>query len=82
LIRREVLARIGGLEVINATLIDDVALAKAAKKIDGIFLGHSGLARSIRPYPAIRGYLAHDHPYRLYAVALLARAALRDVARD
>jgi len=51
LIRRDVLARIGGLEVINATLIDDVALANAAKKVDGIFLGHSGLARSIRPYP-------------------------------
>jgi hopene-associated glycosyltransferase HpnB len=51
LVRRDVLAGIGGLEVINATLIDDVALAKAAKKIDGIFLGHSGLAQSIRPYP-------------------------------
>ncbi len=51
LVRRDVLARIGGLEAINATLIDDVALAKSAKKVDGIFLGHSGLARSIRPYP-------------------------------
>ena len=53
LIRRDVLERIGGLEVINATLIDDVALAKAAKKIEAIFLGHSGLARSIRPYPGL-----------------------------
>jgi hopene-associated glycosyltransferase HpnB len=53
LVRRDVLAGIGGLEVINATLIDDVALAKAAKKIEGIFLGHSGLARSIRPYPRL-----------------------------
>lgn len=57
LIRREVLAQIGGLEVINSTLIDDVALATAVKKqvrkhkAGGIFLGHSGLARSIRPYP-------------------------------
>ena len=57
LIRRELLMRIGGLEVINATLIDDVALATAVKrelrkqKAGGIFLGHSGLARSIRPYP-------------------------------
>jgi hopene-associated glycosyltransferase HpnB len=51
LISRDVLARIGGLEVINTTLIDDVALAKTAKRVDGIFLGHSGLARSIRPYP-------------------------------
>jgi hopene-associated glycosyltransferase HpnB len=51
LIRRDVLARIGGIDVINTTLIDDVALAKAVKKVDGIFLGHSGLASSIRPYP-------------------------------
>ena len=57
LIRRDVLAQIGGLEVINSTLIDDVALATAVKrevrkhKTGGIFLGHSGLARSIRPYP-------------------------------
>jgi len=51
LVRRDVLAQIGGLEAINETLIDDVALARAVKKVDGIFLGHSGLARSIRPYP-------------------------------
>jgi hopene-associated glycosyltransferase HpnB len=57
LIRREVLTQIGGLEVINSTLIDDVALASAVKrqvrkqKTGGIYLGHSGLARSIRPYP-------------------------------
>jgi hopene-associated glycosyltransferase HpnB len=57
LIRRDVLTQIGGLDVINSTLIDDVALATAVKKqvktqeLGGIFLGHSGLARSIRPYP-------------------------------
>jgi hopene-associated glycosyltransferase HpnB len=51
LIRREILAAIGGLEAIRETLIDDVALAKAAKRVDGIFLGHSGLATSIRRYP-------------------------------
>jgi hopene-associated glycosyltransferase HpnB len=51
LIRREVLSGIGGLEAIRETLIDDVALAKAAKKVSAIYLGHSGLAKSIRRYP-------------------------------
>jgi hopene-associated glycosyltransferase HpnB len=51
LMRREVLAAIGGIEAIRETLIDDVALAKAAKQVNGIFLGHSGLATSIRRYP-------------------------------
>ena len=51
LVRRDLLTQIGGLESINATLIDDVALANAAKKYEGIFLGHSALAHSIRPYP-------------------------------
>jgi len=53
LIRRDVLVEIGGLQAIHETLIDDVALAKAAKRVDGIFLGHSGLATSIRRYPRI-----------------------------
>jgi hopene-associated glycosyltransferase HpnB len=51
LIRREILAAMGGLEAIRATLIDDVALAAAAKRVDAIFLGHSWLAASIRRYP-------------------------------
>ncbi len=51
LIRRDVVTQIGGLEAIHATLIDDVALAKAAKKVAPIFLGHSGLAASLRRYP-------------------------------
>jgi len=51
LIRREALERIGGMEAIKDTLIDDVALAKAVKKSGCIFLGHSALAASIRPYP-------------------------------
>jgi hopene-associated glycosyltransferase HpnB len=52
LIRREALDRIGGIAAIKHALIDDVALAQAVKKTSGIFLGHSGLAASIRPYPA------------------------------
>jgi hopene-associated glycosyltransferase HpnB len=51
LIRREALQRIGGIAAIKDALIDDVTLAKAIKAIGPIYLGHSGLARSIRPYP-------------------------------
>jgi hopene-associated glycosyltransferase HpnB len=51
LIRREALQRIGGIEALRNALIDDVALAKAVKGSGAIYLGHSGLAASIRPYP-------------------------------
>ncbi len=51
LLRREALARIGGIAAIKSALIDDVALATALKRSGPIFLGHSGLATSIRPYP-------------------------------
>jgi hopene-associated glycosyltransferase HpnB len=51
LIRRTALQRIGGIESIRGALIDDVALARAVKKHGSIFLGHSVLAQSIRPYP-------------------------------
>lgn len=51
LIRRDALARIGGIEKIKSALIDDVALAREIKKFGPIYLGHSGLATSIRPYP-------------------------------
>jgi len=50
LIRREALQRSGGLDAIKHSLIDDVALAKSVKRSGAIFLGHSGLAASIRPY--------------------------------
>lgn len=57
LIRREALERIGGIEAIRNALIDDVTLAKAVKSAGrssgaAVYLGHSGLASSIRPYPA------------------------------
>ena len=51
LIRREALQRSGGIEAIKNALIDDVALARSVKKSGPIFLGHSGLAASIRTYP-------------------------------
>jgi hopene-associated glycosyltransferase HpnB len=50
LVRREALARMGGIEAIKEALIDDVALATAVKRSGPIFLGHSQLAASIRPY--------------------------------
>ena len=51
LIRRDTLERIGGIEAIKGALIDDVTLAQAVKPVGPIYLGHSGLARSVRPYP-------------------------------
>ena len=52
LIRASALARIGGIESLHGALIDDVALAQRVKRSGGrIWLGHSQLARSVRPYP-------------------------------
>lgn len=51
LIRREALERIGGIAAIKGALIDDVTLARAVKREGSVFLGHSGLAASIRRYP-------------------------------
>lgn len=51
LVRREVLERAGGIAAIRGALIDDVALAARIKPLAPIWLGHSALARSIRPYP-------------------------------
>ena len=55
LIRREALQRIGGIGAIKGALIDDVSLAKAIKGRGGgaIFLGHSALATSVRPYAGL-----------------------------
>ena len=53
LIRRRALTRIGGLQAVRGALIDDVALAGAVKAGGRVFLGHSALARSVRPYPGV-----------------------------
>ena len=50
LIRRRALQRIGGVASVRGALIDDVALAAAVKRGGRIWLGHSGLARSVRVY--------------------------------
>jgi hopene-associated glycosyltransferase HpnB len=51
LLRRRALTRIGGIAAVRGALIDDVALAGAVKRGGRIWLGHSELARSVRPYP-------------------------------
>ena len=51
LLRRHALTRIGGIEAVRDELIDDVALAAAVKQGGRIWLGHSALACSVRPYP-------------------------------
>ncbi|HEY6482027.1 MAG TPA: glycosyltransferase [Steroidobacteraceae bacterium] len=54
LVRRAALACAGGIGVIHDALIDDVALARVVKTVGPIYLGHSGLAVSIRQYPHFR----------------------------
>ena len=53
MLRQQALQRIGGVESVKEALIDDVALAAAIKKGGPIWLGHSDLARSVRPYPSM-----------------------------
>lgn len=51
LVRRAALERIGGITALRDALIDDVALARLVKRGGRIWLGHAGLARSVRAYP-------------------------------
>jgi hopene-associated glycosyltransferase HpnB len=51
LIRADVLRAVGGLAAMKDALIDDVTLASRVKRVGRIYLGHSALASSIRPYP-------------------------------
>jgi len=52
LLRREALERIGGIAALKGALIDDCTLAAHVKRSGGrLYLGHSALAWSIRPYP-------------------------------
>jgi hopene-associated glycosyltransferase HpnB len=53
LVRRDALARAGGIDAIRSALIDDCALARAVKPVGPISLGVSRLARSRRTYPAL-----------------------------
>lgn len=80
LIRREALERIGGIASIKGALIDDVTLAQAVKRGGAVYLGHSMLATSIRPYPHFRdieGMIARTAFTQLrYSAVLLAVALL------
>lgn len=80
LVRRDALHRIGGVAAIADRLIDDCALAEKLKRGGAIWLGHSGLARSIRPYPhfgdiwrmiARSAYVQLHHSPLLLGVTLL-----------
>ncbi len=51
LVRRGALERIGGIASLRGALIDDVTLAARIKRGGPIYLGHSRVARSLRPYP-------------------------------
>jgi hopene-associated glycosyltransferase HpnB len=50
LIRRDALARAGGVAAIRNELIDDCALARAVKRNGAIWLGLTGSSRSLRDY--------------------------------
>ncbi len=67
LVRRDSLVRAGGLDAIRASVIDDVALARAIKTGGGrIFLGLADRVRSVRPYPTL-GSLWHMIARSAYA---------------
>jgi hopene-associated glycosyltransferase HpnB len=53
LVRREALARAGGIDAIHSALIDDCALARAIKPVGPISLSLTRTARSRRSYPAL-----------------------------
>jgi len=53
LVRRDALARAGGIEAIRGALIDDCALGRKLKSVGPIWLGLSERAHSLRPYPGI-----------------------------
>ncbi len=86
LVRRAMLERVGGIAAIRAALIDDVALAALVKRSGAaIWLGHSALARSIRPYPhaadiwrmiARSAYVQLRHSPLLLAATVLGLALL------
>ncbi len=53
LVRREALARAGGLQAIRGKIIDDCALAALLKAQGPIWLGLSRRAKSLRPYRSL-----------------------------
>jgi hopene-associated glycosyltransferase HpnB len=83
LVRADALAKVGGIEVIRGTLIDDCALAKALKPHGPIWLGLTERVRSIRPYPAladIRRMVARSAYAQLHYSPLLLLATVAGMA--
>jgi hopene-associated glycosyltransferase HpnB len=52
LVRRDALAKAGGIESIRDALIDDCALAARLKQQGAVWLGLTGQVESLRPYPS------------------------------
>jgi hopene-associated glycosyltransferase HpnB len=85
LVRRQALARIGGIAAMRGALIDDVTLATRIKRGGTIWLGHSALAESLRPYPhasdvwkmiARNAYTQLRHSPWLLAASMMAMALI------
>jgi hopene-associated glycosyltransferase HpnB len=79
LVRRDALAKIGGIEKIRTALIDDCALGRELKRVGPIWLGLTRRARSLRAYPRVadvRKMVARSAYHQLgYSPLLLAATA-------
>ena len=53
MVRRDALARAGGIEALRGEVIDDCALGRAVKRGGPIWLGLAETERSIRPYQGV-----------------------------
>jgi hopene-associated glycosyltransferase HpnB len=80
LVRREALARAGGIEAIRDALIDDCALGARLKSVGPVWLGLTRHVHSLRPYPdlgEIRRMVARSAYHQLrYSPLLLAGTIL------
>jgi hopene-associated glycosyltransferase HpnB len=79
LVRRDALAKIGGIEKIRTALIDDCALGRELKQVGPIWLGLTRRARSLRAYPRVvdvRNMVARSAYHQLgYSPVLLVATA-------
>ena len=83
LVRRNALARIGGIARIGSALIDDCALAAAVKPGGPIWLGYGRRTRSLRVYPKVgdiwamvarTAYVQLDHSPLLLGLTVIGMA--------
>ena len=90
LVRRDALARAGGIEALRCEVIDDCALGRTVKRGGPIWLGLARATRSIRPYQGIgdvwnmvarSAYTQLQHsPWLLAGTVARSRAALSRAA--